>query len=223
MSESYGGNLPDPAVPEYQFKTMAYFRQGWETLKGNLAGFLGFTVAAFLITFTLNSLHGLGSVISLVVGPPLWAGMIIVALKVQRQEPVQANDYLLGFRYIVPLVIYTVVSSIFFCVGLLLLVLPGIYLAVGYLFTTCLIVDQQLDFWPAMELSRRTIHQHWFEVFGFCLLLLLLNVAGALFIGVGLLVTIPWSICAITAAYQDVFRGGVSAAAATAGGVQQYP
>ena len=37
------------------------------------------------------------------------------------------------------------------------------------------------------------------------LLVVLLNLAGALLLGVGLLVTIPLSFCAVTVAYAEIF------------------
>jgi hypothetical protein len=56
-----------------------------------------------------------------------------------------------------------------------------------------------------MELSRKTVHKHWFEVFGFFLLLGLVNFGGFLLLGLGLLVTVPWTLCALTVAYKDIF------------------
>ena len=56
-----------------------------------------------------------------------------------------------------------------------------------------------------MELSRRTVHPRWFSYFAFVLLVVLLNLAGAVALGVGLLVTIPVSFCTVTAAYADLF------------------
>ena len=36
---------------------------------------------------------------------------------------------------------------------MILLIIPGVYLMVGYLFASPLVVDRRLDFWPATELS----------------------------------------------------------------------
>ncbi|MGC8713456.1 MAG: hypothetical protein ACP5RH_13795 [Leptodesmis sp.] len=65
-------------------------------------------------------------------------------------------------------------------------------------------VAQRMDFWTAMEASRKLITKNWFSFFGFALVLFLMNVAGALLLGVGLLVSIPLSFCAIAAAYADI-------------------
>ncbi len=58
------------------------------------------------------------------------------------------------------------------------------------MFAKELVIDRQLDFWEAMELSRRTVHRHWVGFLGFLLFIGLLNLAGILLFGIGLLVTI---------------------------------
>lgn len=55
-----------------------------------------------------------------------------------------------------------------------------------------------------METSRKLITKKWFSFFGLLLLLFLLNLGGAILLGVGLLVTIPLSVCIIAAAYEDI-------------------
>jgi uncharacterized membrane protein len=74
-----------------------------------------------------------------------------------------------------------------------------------YLFAPLLIVERRLDFWPAMEMSRKTVQRRLVEVFAFIALLSLINLAGALLLGVGLLITVPWTWCTLTAAYADIF------------------
>ena len=89
-------------------------------------------------------------------------------------------------------------------IGFALLILPGIYLAVAYLFAQPLVIDKGADFWQAMETSRKLITKKWFSFFGLLLVLFLLNLAGAILLGVGLLVTIPLSSCILAAAYEDI-------------------
>lgn len=207
MEDPSSSELPAPLIPASDFKTLAYLGQGWHLFASRPGSFIAFTVLALLINLALSPLRGLGTIAAWIINPPLWAGPLVVALKLQRRQPVQTQDFLQGFRFYLPLLLFAVVSTVLISLGLLLLILPGIYLAVSYIFATLLILDRGLDFWPAMELSRRTVLPHWFEVCGFVLLLLLLNLAGLLLLGIGLLVSIPWSLCALTAAYSDVFGG----------------
>jgi hypothetical protein len=56
-----------------------------------------------------------------------------------------------------------------------------------------------------MEMSRKTVQRRLVEVFAFIALLSLINLAGALLLGVGLIITVPWTWCTLTAAYADIF------------------
>jgi len=66
-------------------------------------------------------------------------------------------------------------------------------------------VDKQLDFWSAMELSRKVVTKHWFKFLGFGLVLWLLLFAGAVALGFGLLVMTPLVLAALMHAYEDIF------------------
>jgi uncharacterized membrane protein len=69
------------------------------------------------------------------------------------------------FSYSLPIIIATFFSSLLVVLGFMLLVLPGIYLSIAYVFTLQLIIEKDMDFWQAMETSRKAVHQHWFKIF----------------------------------------------------------
>jgi hypothetical protein len=64
--------------------------------------------------------------------------------------------------------------------GLLAFVAYGaiIYLAVSWVFSFILVIDKQIEAWPAMKLSRRIVSMHWWRVFG------VLFVTGLLIFGI---------------------------------------
>jgi uncharacterized membrane protein len=146
----------------------------------------------------------LGTIISLIVTGPLYAGWYIVAFKQIRNRLPEFADFFQGFKNFLPFFLLNLISGILIGLGFVLLILPGIYLAVAYMFALPFAVAQRMDFWTAMEASRKLITKNWFSFFGFALVLFLMNVAGALLLGVGLLVSIPLSFCAIAAAYADI-------------------
>ena len=82
--------------------------------------------------------------------------------------------------------------------------LSGIY-ACFITFVGLLILDKQLDFWPAMELSRKVVTKHWWSVFGLVLLGCVVALAGVLACGVGFFVTLPLAQAATVYAYEDIF------------------
>ena len=76
-------------------------------------------------------------------------------------------------------------------IGLLLLVLPGIYLIVGYGLTLPLILDRKMSAWEAMETSRKAIHKVWWKVAGAFFLMSCIYMVSTIPLGIGLIWTVP--------------------------------
>lgn len=94
-----------------------------------------------------------------------------------------------------------IVAGALFLVG----IIPAIYLSVCWIFTVPLVIDKQIEFWPAMNLSRKVVHMHWGSVFGLMFVGGLVAGLGILACGVGLLFTLPIFFAAFTVAYEDIF------------------
>lgn len=90
-------------------------------------------------------------------------------------------------------------------VGAIVILIPIIYLSMGWIFALVLIIDRQMEFWPAMELSRKTVGKHWWSVFALLIVCALVNIAGILACCVGLLASIPTTLGAMMYAYEDIF------------------
>lgn len=194
-----------PVIPGGIVQPGKYLRQGWELFKLNPGGYVGFALVFFVIQVVLSLFPRLGGLTSLVISGPLYAGFYLVSAKLlQRQTPI-FQDFFGGFQFFLPLLLLTLISTLFIIVGLILFILPGIFLMVCYIFAAMIVIDRRLDFWPAMELSRRTVQSQWFGFFIFFLLLMLINLGGVILLGVGLLVSMPVSAAAVAAAYNDIF------------------
>ena len=196
---------PIPARAQESLPLGSYLKAGWGLFKQYPGGFAGFCLLYFVLQVVLNAIPYLGVVTSMAVSTPLLMGNFIVSAKLLQGQAPEFRDFFTGFQFFVPLLLLSLVAGIFIGIGTVLLIIPGIYLAVAYLFASNLVVDRRLDFWPAMELSRLTVNPRWFAYFAFLLLLSLLNLGGALLLGLGLLVTIPVSFGAVAAAYADIF------------------
>ena len=88
--------------------------------------------------------------------------------------------------------------------GTLLCIIPGLVVAGMYKFTYLFILDKRMDFWPAMQASHDVVKNDYFGFTMFLLAMAGINILGFLCCIVGLLVTIPMSIAAITIAYQEI-------------------
>jgi hypothetical protein len=182
-----------------------YFSTGWELFKQYPGGFIGFFLVNVIIGLILHLIPFLGWLLFFAVSPALIMGNFIVSAKLLQGQTPAFRDFFAGFHFFLPLLLLSLITSILIAIGLALLIIPGIYLIVAYLFAACLVIDRRLDFWPAMELSRRTVNPMWFGIFTFTVLLAVVNMLGALLLGLGLLVTVPLTYCALTAAYADLF------------------
>ena len=87
-------------------------------------------------------------------------------------------------------------------IGFVLLIVPGIILGLMFMFTTFVVIERELGPIDAMSESHRLTRGHKSRLFGFVLLLLLINVLGVLALVVGLLVSIPVSTLAFVHAYR---------------------
>jgi len=181
-----------------------YIVQGWEMFRANIGEFVGFTLIIFAVSAASSLFYSASSIVFSAIGAALYAGYSIAAFRLLSGQPILFNDFFKGFNYFLPLFLASLATSILVSIGLVLLLVPGIYLAIGYMFTTFLVIDYRMEFWQAMETSRKIITRNWFAFFGFAFALLALNFLGMLALGVGLLVTIPVISCAAAIAYKEI-------------------
>src|SRR5690606_24140896 len=97
-------------------------------------------------------------------------------------------------------------------VGLVLLIVPGVILAVVYAFYGFVIVDRGEPVLAALQRSAELTRGHRGELFLFGVVLLGLNLLGALAFGIGLLITSPVSLIAAGYVYRRLAGPTVPAA-----------
>lgn len=188
----------------YQFKMGEYINKGFDIFKKDPGLFIGFTIVYLVISSFLGVIPILGTIASVAISAPLTAGYFIMAHKISRNESRSFGDFFKGFDNFLPLFLAAFVSGIIIVLCLILLVLPGIYIAVCYMFATLFVVFYKHEFWDALETSRKVISKNWWNFFGFAIVLGLINLLGVLCLVVGIFVTIPATACAIYAAFDDI-------------------
>lgn len=75
--------------------------------------------------------------------------------------------------------------------GYILLVIPGIIWTLKYQFVPYLVADKEMDAKEAFEYSARMTDGWKMKLFFYGIGLMLVNLAGALLFGIGLIITIP--------------------------------
>ena len=190
--------------------------RGWALVMNNLPVFVGATVLTWAIGIGLGFIPIIGWAAGILMGSVIHAGLLYMFVRRIRGEEVQLGDLFAGFN-IAPqnLIIAGLLVSALTALGCLLCVLPGIYLAVGYVFVLPLVIDKKMDFWPAMEVSRQVVHEQWWSMFLLALVLILIVCAGALACLVGLIIAIPVASAALVYVYEDLFGPRATAAQTT--------
>ena len=88
--------------------------------------------------------------------------------------------------------------------GFILLIIPGIYFAVSYLFAHFFVWFYDVSPTEAVRLSRKTVSGNFGQILLLCLILGGINLLGVLAFGVGVLLTLPLSYCVVYAAFEDI-------------------
>ncbi|NOS72387.1 MAG: protein kinase [Verrucomicrobia bacterium] len=204
---------------DYTLSIRSCLRRGWALVRSNFWPTVGISALIWVLLAIAQSAgvviisghdrpNGGGSVLGLLVSGPLMGGLYFYFLQKIRGQPVTIETAFAGFsKRFLHLFLGSLVSLLLTGLGFLCLILPGIYLWVAWTFTLPLIMDKRLDFWSAMELSRKMVTRHWWKLFGFVLILVLLHVAGFVAFCLGIFIAAPIATASLMYAYEDMFGG----------------
>lgn len=169
-----------------------WISEGWSVVTSDIGNYL-------LISLIFVLLNG----VPLIQGA-LIAGFHIFTMKKLMGRPADVGDLFKGFNFFVHTLVASLLIGIFVFAGSLLCFIPGLIIAAMYKFTFLFIVDKRMEFWPAMQASHAVVRNDYFGFTMFLILAFLVNVLGALCLIVGLLITIPVTVAAITVAYKEI-------------------
>lgn len=192
---------------QYDFGIGSSLSRGFQLVQDHFWLVVGAWAVSALIQVALWSVPYLGCVSGLVLGAVFLGGLHWFFLRLSRGEAATIGDVFAGFGTAIgPLILVGIVSTLLEGVGFFLCILPGIYLAVAWHYASILVLDKKVDFWAAMELSRKVVTRHWFGVFGLMLLAILLWIGGFLACCIGIFVAGPIASAAIVYGYRDLFE-----------------
>jgi phage FluMu protein Com len=127
-----------------------------------IAAGLGLGLASWLVFFVFVAIGGevLGLLAGLVViglsvaiGPWLAAGQMIYFLNLGRRGQAELGDLFSGGPFIVPVLLASIVMSVCVFFGLLLLIIPGVFLALAFSQALLVVVDRRLGPMDALGVS----------------------------------------------------------------------
>ena len=131
------------------------------------------------------------NIISNILSTILSAGLMYMGVRRATNRSLSWQQLFSGFQMALSICIASILQMILIGIGCLLLLLPGIYLMVGYCLTLPLIIDRRMPPWQAMETSRKAVHKVWWKVFGLFAVSMLIAMVSAVPLLIGLIWTVP--------------------------------
>ena len=136
---------------------------------------------------------------------PMGVAVLVMAMRHANGKTVAVGEVFKHFGTMGRLLGCYLLQLILIVIGMILLVLPGIYLMFAYMFAMPLIVEKKMGVWQALETSRKAVTKVWFRFFGLTWLITLINVLAVFTLGIAWIWTIPWSILTMSLIHIKLF------------------
>ncbi len=146
----------------------------------------------------------IGLALAFFVGGPLGMGVVKGHLKASRGDKPELEDLGYGFSRYWAAVLLSVLAFFIVAIGFILLILPGIYLAVRLTFVAHRFVNDGLEPMDAIKASFEDTRGRWWRTFALGLLAIPLFIAGLVLLGVGALVAAVWIEQAVTVYWRSI-------------------
>ena len=205
-------NAQLPPGKEIQLKS-------WETFKSNaalmIAVLLCYVFVYFSVAFIASQIAALipfffiAILINLAVllfNSLLTIGILKIAFELSYNRNAEILDIFKNGKLLLPYFVANIIYGFIFAIGIILLIVPGIIWAVQFCFYPLLIIDKNLNPIEALKASSRLTHGYKWQLFNFFLVLIMINIAGFILLGIGLLVTVPVSLFAYIYLYRELAR-----------------
>jgi len=136
---------------------------------------------------------------------PITVGVMLVGVKLAADVRASGSSIFSYFDMMLNLFLQTLLIYLIVFIGILLLVLPGIYLAFAYMYAGSLVVEKKMGIWEAMEASRRAVTHSWFKLFFVWIIIMVLIIISAIPLLIGLIWTLPLSLLCFGVVYKTLF------------------
>jgi uncharacterized membrane protein len=195
-------------MQKVQVKFGDWIERGFTLYKNNF----GTLVLASILVVVLSTVT-----IGILAGPMIAGLALVILALLDRKSPApDAGAVFKGFNYLLNSLLFVAVWGIAIFIGSIILgVIPlvgqlasifFVYAAQAFLmFAMFLIVDQQMDFWPASMESINTVKTNFWPFFGISTVAGIIGSLGAIAFGIGIALTLPIQGCILAVAYRDVY------------------
>ncbi len=224
-----GGSIEKGIAGDYEFSIRAIIAEAWDKTSGSKGtfwlAFLFYILVMFAVMMASGFVFGLigmtytqgdpigkmiawmfvSQVVQMALILPLGLGFFMIGLKRASGATVGATEIFGYYPKTLSLLGTMILMYLMVAVGLLLLVLPGIYLMVAYALAMPLVVEKNLSPWQALEASRKAVTHRWFRFVGLSIVVMLITFVAMIPLGVGLIWAYPMMMLVAGIVYRNIF------------------
>lgn len=131
-------------------------------------------------------------------------GYLKVGLELYDQKKADFKTFFSCAHLVIRTWLASMIYGAIVIVGLMLLILPGIYLAIRYMYFMFFIVDKDVSIQDSFKQSAEITRGNVFQLFVLGLILFLVEALGALLLGIGLIFTTPVAMMAAVYVYRKL-------------------
>lgn len=197
------------------------FKFAWSTYKDNWKTWIGLLLIGLIIN-TLGSIYGYQpdtgaglwwvDILTAIISMVLAIAVIRVSIAHVRNQEITIGTSLagLGWKTYLFYFLTSIVMGLGVLLGLLLLIIPGIILALMWIFALYLVIDQQDGIIESLKHSYRITLGYKWDILALVVIMILINILGMLALLIGLFITLPVTYLAQARMYDILLSGAES-------------
>lgn len=220
------GSLEKGIAGDYELSVGQVLSEAWARTSGRKGKFIGaffmYMIVMVCIMLVMQAitmelivpnvdkslLPSLGLVQQLIINLvmlPIGVGLFMLGLRASVDADLYVTSIFDYFAKALSLLATLILMYLLVAVGLVLLILPGVYLIFAYYLAMPLVVEKGLSPWQALEASRKAITHRWFTVFGLMIVLMLITMISMIPLGIGMIWSMPMMMIAYGLLYRNIF------------------
>lgn len=184
------------------------YGHGWDQMWKQFLELFLVLVISSLITglggWMVSWIPFISPLFSIFVSNPLNYGVSFAYLRAARTEKMEIQDMFAGFLNYWNAVLAGLLVTVIVVVGLIFIIVPGIYFACKLAFTPYLVVDRKMQAIDAIKASWNMTNGYGWKVFLIGLLAIPVVIAGLICLGVGVIISMMWISMAFASLYHAV-------------------
>lgn len=190
------------------FSIREVLRSAYGITKANFSALLGIMVVLFVfqivVVVSVEERTFLQVIAQVFVMPGFALAMLSVFFRVVDGHPPEFGQLTERFAHYLNFVATNILYGIAVILGFVLLIIPGIYLSMRLMYALTAVAEKNLDPMEAFRVSGVLTRGIIWKLIGFNIVLGLINICGALLLGVGLLFTVPMTSIALLLVYKKL-------------------